>query len=236
MRKYSSQFPTWLFVTVLLSGISPALAAEETGPSPVALHEAVGDTLDAGEASRFGLFQELPTLQYALFKPAPWGGYLAHLYLSTDKGAVRRERNVPLDTWQAWQTQVAGILDGAIPPGTVWTDGLPAPLTESSPLPVYPAISFADSSTNELVEPPTRIRVWPEVPLPPFAPRSAFRDSMVAAGQYRPLAGHWYLMLEAGYKQDVTDFSEFFPGLGLIGITWGFMVDRVMPFFSMEIG
>jgi len=236
MRQSTNQYLTWLFVICLLSSISPALAVQDSAPAPVALHEAVGDTLNAGEARRFGLFQELPTLQYALFLPAPWGGYLAHLYLNTDAGPVRRERNVPVDTWQAWQAQVAGIVDGRIPRGTVWTDGLPPPPTEPAPRPVLPVITPGDSSATAPIEPPTRIRVWPEVPLPPFTPRSAFRDSVVAASQFRPLSGHWYLMLEAGYKQDVTDFSEFFPGLGLIGITWGFMVDRIMPFFSMEIG
>ena len=96
-------------------------------------------------------------------------------------------------------------------------------------------VAAPDSTPQAVAPPPDRIRVWPEVPLPANLPRALPRDSLARAG-YRPLAGRWFLMLEAGYKRNLTDFRDFFTDMGMFGITWGRMVGRLMPFFAMEVG
>ncbi|MBK7701379.1 MAG: hypothetical protein IPI34_00080 [bacterium] len=50
----------------------------------VPLHAAVGDTVDAGEAARWGLFPDVTGLTSAVFVPGPRGGFLARLQVAGD--------------------------------------------------------------------------------------------------------------------------------------------------------
>ncbi len=272
--------PGGLWLAVLLAAsVLPSTAAQARDlDEPVRLNPALGDTLSADELQRFGLYGELEKAEQAVFLLAPWGGYLARLHERTDKGMVWRERNIPSNTWLAWQQRAADILAGkpwsrtsaatllpapgapppggfaapetttlapaagvppAGPPRETGMPQSPSTLPEGPPSEVggAPAAVPAPADTGEVrLEPaPGRVRVWPEVPLPPVQPR---RRAPVdtARARYQELGGRWYLILEAGYKHDVTDFREFFTDQGMFGVSWGRMFGRLMPFFGMEIG
>ncbi len=99
---------------------------------PVALHAAVGDTLDAREAARFGLFLDVAGFQRAVFAPAPWGGFLARIW-ADDMLDGWRERNVPSADWHAWRQRVEAILEGKMPPPA--PGPAPAPMMATPPPP-----------------------------------------------------------------------------------------------------
>jgi hypothetical protein len=184
--------------------------AVPAAPVPIPLHPAVGDTLDAREASRFGLLADVTGLREAYFLTASWGGYLVRMHIVTPEGPVWRERNVPSSTWLAWRQHVDAVLAGA------------------------PVREARTDTTGTVDQGTDRIRVWPEVPLPPTLPRSALRDTTVR--DYAELSGHWFVILEGGYKRNVSDFREYFTDQGLFGICWGRLYRRMMPFFNIEFG
>ncbi len=215
-----------LCLTVLLQP-APASAANDRHPygEPVRLHPELGESLSVVEAAYFGLYTDIAGLREVTFLEAPWGGYVARLRVETEAGSVWRERNVSTSRWRAWQTRAADILAGKIPPaggvGSV-TEMATGPSAEGEVQTAQP-----DSLTD-------RIRVWPEVPLPPTLGRAVPADSVVHS--YQPLGGRWFVLLEAGLRHNVTDFNAFFTDMGMIGISWGRMFGRLMPYFSMEVG
>jgi hypothetical protein len=272
--------PSWLLLAVLLStGLLPGVASGRDLDKPVRLNPALGDTVSAADLQRFGLYGDLEEARQAVFLLAPWGGYLVHLHVKTDKGMVWRERNIPAETWLAWQQRVADILAGKPwartpaatlppPPGFAPGGGTAAPETtavapgtgvppqgpprrseggppepssprEGPPAEVggetIPEAAPADTGEVRLEPAQGRVRVWPEVPLPPKRARRRVPADTTRA-RYQELSGRWYLLLEAGYKRDVTDFREFFTDQGMFAVKWGRMFGRVMPFFGMEIG
>jgi len=204
----------WVF---LLAG--NATGAEPSAPeSPVRLHPQLADCLQAAEAARFGLFQDVEGLQAVVFYPAPWGGYLARLEVVTPAGVVWRERNVSTSTWRQWQARVAALLAGApaLPDSTA--DG----------------VAPADTLPPDIPPPADRIRVWPEVPLPPALPRVAPADTLPLAIQ--PMSGRWFVLLEVGYRHNTSEFGRYFSDEGMFALTWGRMLGRVMPFFALDVG
>jgi hypothetical protein len=228
---------------------SAGLAADQ---DPVPLHPAVGDTLEAAEAERFGLFGDVDGLESAVFFPAPWGGYLARLQLAPARETVWRERNVPSQTWRSWQTRIEGILAGTtVPEATGETPGDPGvaaaavadpaadpPAVNEEPPPSGPFVSpdavAADSAAVVLPGHRARIKVWPEVPLPPQRARVVRADSVLLG--YPELSGRWFVLLEGGYRRNISDFSNYFTDMGVLALTWGRMFGRLMPFFAMEVG
>lgn len=118
--------PAWargLFALTLAAAlVAPAAGrGEEPEPAPVALHPALGDTVSAAEAARCGLFADVAGLEAAVFRPAPWGGYLVRLRTRTGATVLWRERNVSSAAWRQWRAQVEACLAGehAPPPAVV---------------------------------------------------------------------------------------------------------------------
>jgi hypothetical protein len=212
----------------------------ESAPATVVLHPAVGDTLDAREAARFGLFGGVRDLRWVVFVPAPWGGYLARIQAVTDTGVVIRERNVSSQTWRTLRDRVEDVLAGRPPVELEPESLLFGPFTDPFPGPPAPEPVLAppDSSGAALQELPDesteQLRVWPEAPLPAILSRRALADS-VAMG-YPRISGRWFVMLEAGYKHNISDFREYFTDQGLFAVSWGRMFGRVMPFLAIEVG
>jgi len=131
-------------------------AATAAAGEPVALHAAVGESLDREEARRWGLFPDLPDLREAVFEAAPGGGFLARIRVDGPDGPRLLERNVPRAVWESWRAcldrgePVDG--EGAPPvPGAaaVWPE---APLPESAhappPLPAPADTTYPLSSSD----------------------------------------------------------------------------------------
>jgi hypothetical protein len=211
-------------LAMVLLGVPAARAQEPVDPAPaVRLHPALGDTLRPPELARLDLFQDVEGLRAVVFHPAPWGGYMARLVIGRGGALEVRERNVPSRQWQAWREQAEQILSDR-------TETPPAP---ASPAP--PAVAPAPAETDTLPPAaPTRLRVWPEVPLPPQRPRVLPADSVILS--LPSLDRHWYLLLEVGYRRNITDFREFFTDMGMLAMTTGYLYGPVMPFFAMEFG
>lgn len=128
---------------------------------PVALHAAVGDTLDAREAARFGLFLDVAGFQRAVFAPAPWGGFLARIW-ADDMLDGWRERNVPSADWHAWRQRVEAILEGKMPP--------PAPGPAPAPMMATPPPPPAGAPLDTLARTAARV-ASSDSARPPFEPQ-----------------------------------------------------------------
>ncbi len=116
----TTTIPRLLLLLLLLSAAAaPAVGApaEAARPDLVPLHPAVGDTVDAREAARWGLFPDLPGLTGVVFTLGPRGGYLARLTVAGDPPGTTRERNVPRAQWEQWRRNLdAGeTVTGAVP-------------------------------------------------------------------------------------------------------------------------
>ena len=130
--------PAALFCALLVLAIpvsGPAQPPSDAG-DPVALHAAVGDTLDGAEAARWGIYQDVDGLRRVVFRPAPWGGFLAEIVAVRDGKPVVLQRNVRRESWDAWR---ADIDRGAAVPqrplavadpdsGFVWPEAPPPPV------------------------------------------------------------------------------------------------------------
>ncbi|MDO9695839.1 MAG: hypothetical protein Q7W56_14055 [Candidatus Latescibacteria bacterium] len=121
----------------LLLLVSAALAA--AAPADVVpLHPAVGDTVDAREAARWGLFPDVPGLTGAVFAPGPRGGFLARLTVAGDPPGTTRERNVPRAQWERWRRSldageaVAGYAPAVDRESAVWPE-VPLPPVADRP-------------------------------------------------------------------------------------------------------
>jgi hypothetical protein len=219
------------FCLVCLTLVPSAIRAKDDSsrPQPVQLNPELGETLSAAEAARFGLFTEVEGLQEVVFLEAPWGGFLARLTVETATGTVWRERNISTRTWREWQQHTSDILAGRVPTRTL----APPAFSQDAAADAHAADGMApsDSLSSHLQEP---IRVWPEVPLPPTFERVVPVDSVLH--DYQSLGGRWLVLLEAGVRHNITDFRAFFTDMGMIGLSWGHMVGRLMPYFSMEVG
>jgi hypothetical protein len=53
---------------------------------------------------------------------------------------------------------------------------------------------------------------------------------------YPSLSGRWFVLLEAGYRHNISDFQEYFTDMGLLAVSWGRMYGQLMPFLAMEVG
>ena len=204
-------------LAVLPGGVAVGRAEPET---PVAFHPAIGDTLDAREAARFGLFADEPGLRAAVLLPAPWGGYLARLTLDTPAGPVTRERNVPTAMLREWRERVTRLLAAPV------VAAAPVDTAAASPAGAAPAggdslTVAADSAIAPAATPapatPARPRVWPEVPLPaprPGPPGLGLAPPVVAA----PVPARWLVTAGLGYRHCASDFNTFFTDMGQIEV------------------
>lgn len=139
---------TVLLLPLLFAAAAAASAADPAQPADlVPLHAAVGDTVDAREAARWGLFPDVTGLTSAVFVPGPRGGFLARLQVAGDPPGSYRERNVPRSQWDGWRRRLdAGeAVDGGLPEvnraTAVWPEvPLPAPAERpGGPRPGLPA-------------------------------------------------------------------------------------------------
>lgn len=233
--------------------VPSALAGKDQLPGEIVrLHPALDERLDASTAARYSLFMDVPGLQEVTFLKAPWGGYLVRLKIATDTGTVWRERNVETQTWREWQLRVVRVqagrswqddADPAVSTGSVLagdpSSGDPAVASAPAGAGTQAEVSSAGrsfpgedlSGATELSS--ERIRVWPEVPLPPITAREI---ESRAISDYQNMNGRWFVLLEAGVRHNVTDFNHFFTDMGMIAMNWGVMLGRLMPFMSMEVG
>ncbi len=206
---------------------APAEAPTWPGGPPVALHAAMGDTVDAAEAARFGILTGIDDLRWAVFLRAPWGGHVMRFALAADGGTELRERNVPATVWAAWRERIEAVLAGLPPPPRSASEALPP-----GPDEMGAAVAGADSAAGGAGPAP----VWPEAPLPPPPPAAATAG---AAAEREPeplpdLADRWYALVEVGYRRDVSDFRQFFGDMAMLGLTLGPMVGRLMPWLHLE--
>lgn len=201
---------------------------QEPEPAPVALHPALGDTVSAAEAARCGLFADVAGLEAAVFRPAPWGGYLVRLRTRAGATVLWRERNVSSAAWRQWREQVEACLAGEYSPPPA------AP-------PVVVAAAPADSAGLAAVDRPApplqHPKVWPEAPLPTPRPRPAVARDSTRVATYPPLEGRWLVAAALGYRHCLTGFREFFTDMGLFEL----MVQnrasrRLTPYFAFQIG
>jgi len=217
------------FVCLYLIPLEGRANDDPSRPQPVRLNPELGESLSAVEAAHFGLLTDVVGLQEVVFLEAPWGGYLARLKVETATGTVWRERNISTSTWREWQEHTADILAGRKPPRTSASTAVSQESVWDPPAPAD--FTSIDSLSAQPHEP---IRVWPEVPLPPTIGRVVPVDSVLH--DYQSLSGRWLVLLEAGLRHNITDFRAFFTDMGMIGLSWGHMVGRFMPYFSMEVG
>jgi hypothetical protein len=229
-------------------GIALLLAAPCSGGSrraTVPLNSSLPDTLTAADAERFGLYADVSGLSRFWFVPAPWGGYTVVLETIAD-GRVRvRERNVPRARWRQLQARVERVLEGAHPASEplsqapAWTDSAlhREPRLRSPAGNPAPEAGGHEAGTDTTTAPrtPHRIRVWPEVPLPPA--RAATRPDRAAKSLYPGFADRWLTLLEAGYRHPISSFDAFFTGMAQFGLafarTFG---ERFIPYGSFTIG
>jgi len=216
---------TALVVSVAMTA-APAHARSE--PAVVALSPSLPDTLSAADAARFGLYGDIDGLRRLWFLVAPWGGYLVRLEVAGPDGAELRERNVPRARWRAYRQQVEAVLAGqALPAGVAVGVGEPAS-GDSSPVVAVAAVGDTIWFDEE------RIRVWPEVPVPPTVPGPPIQRG---DPKYPAVGGRWVTMLEAGYQHNISTFSDFFTDMLTFGVHFGYTVsDHVMPYFSFDVG
>jgi hypothetical protein len=72
------------------------------------------------------------------------------------------------------------------------------------------------------------------VPLPP-AP--ATRPDAAPKTLYPSFSNRWLTFLEAGYRQNITSFEQFFTGMAQFGLAFGRTVgDRLVPYGSFVVG
>ena len=230
---------------VLAVAAVPA-AAREDGPAVVPFYPGLPDTLTRADAQRFGIYGDVEGLRRFWFLPAPWGGYLVRLETEGPDGVRLRERTVPRERWRQLRARAGAVLLGrAVPdttlaPAPAWVDSVLA--AEPGALPP-PATAAADSVAiaGAALDPdapsltPRRVRVWPEVPLPPPGPR---RPGAGEAGpRYPRYASRWLTLLEVGYRQNTTSFDEFFTGMVQFGLAFGYTVnERFLPYASFTVG
>ncbi len=222
----------WTAFWIVLAAAGCAAGASE--PAAIALHPAVGDTITADEAARFGLFPDLPDLRSAVLRSAPWGGYLVRLELRGADGPAVRERNVPTASWRAWRARIDRILAGgaaAAPPDASAGGGTAAAASDTA---VAAAPDPVPAPADTAVAPPARRRrVWPEAPLPERTLLPA--PASPAAAETVVISGRWLARFELGYKSSTTVFGDYFTDQAMavlqIGRTLG---DHFMPWFGFQ--
>ena len=232
-----ASLPMALAVSIVMTA-TPAHARSE--PAVVALSPSLPDTLSAADAARFGLYGDIDGLRRLWFLAAPWGGYLVRLEVVGPDGELLRERNVPRARWRAYRQQVEAVLAGrALPAETVSGARDPAAGDSSPSVPATvasdrlpPVQTAAAGDTIWFDE--DRIRVWPEVPVPPAVPGPPIQEQ---DPKYPAAGGRWVTMLEAGYQHNASTFSDFFTDMLTFGVYFGYTVsDHVMPYFSFDVG
>jgi hypothetical protein len=203
-----------LLVAVAAAPGTAAAASVPPGYEVVPLAPGLPDTLSAADAARFGLYDDVAGLRRLWFLTAPWGGFQVRMEVEGADGADRsvlRERNVARARWRRYRRQVAIVRSGGVLPAPAATDA-------------GDTIRFdAD-----------RLRVWPEVPLPPPVPGPPIP---AAVSSYPAVGGRWVTMLEAGYQHNVSSFDDFFSGMITFGVLFGYTVsDHLLPYFGFDIG
>jgi len=216
----------------LLACLVIAAGVRAAVPAPVALHPAVGDTLDAREAARFGLLADEPGLQWAVVVPAPWGGYIVRLAVTTPSGAVTRERNLPTSQLRAWRAGIDAAVTGAVVP----TDG--AAVAPGAVVVVDTLAAAPDTVRGPAPDlPPRRVPVWPEVPLPAGRPRPPGLDGIGRDGVAPVAPARWLVSTGLGYRHCASDFGRFFTDMGLLEIAVTRRLGRsFIPYAAFQYG
>lgn len=224
-----------------LACLALAGAALAADPAPVALHPAIGDTLDAREAARYALFADEPGLRWAVVVPAPWGGYIVRLALATPSGEVLRERNLPTAQLRAWRARVDDLIAGravAADGAAVAPDGAAAAIADSLAAPADSLAAAADTLRLPQPAPPSRrVPVWPEVPLPPGRPRPPGLDGPGPDGASPPAPARWLVATGLGYRHCGSDFGRFFTDMGLLELAVTHRLGRsFIPYAAFQYG
>ncbi len=234
-----------------MAGVAALFAALAVGAAvgraesdaPIAIHSAIGDTLDAREAARFGLFADEPGLRTAVLLPALWGGYLARLTLDTPAGPVTRERNVPTAMLREWRERVTRLLEA---PAATATPAVAVAVVDTTAVPPAGAApAGGDSLTvaaDSLAAPApapalfARPRVWPEVPLPASRP-SPPGLGIVPPGATAPVVARWLVTAGLGYRHCGSDFNRFFTDMGQIEVAVTHRIGRTFqPYAAFVYG
>jgi hypothetical protein len=219
-----------LLVCLVIAG---GVRAAAPAAAPVALHQAVGDTLDAREAARFGLFADEPGLRWAVVLPAPWGGTIVRLSLATLSGTVIRERNLPTARLRAWRSRIDAVIAGGAvaPDSTAFAPGAVVAVGDTL---------AAATDTLGAVAPRVVARhvpVWPEVPLPPARPRPPGLDGIGPGGAVPAAPARWLVATGIGYRHCGSDFGRFFTDMGLIEIAVTHRLGRSFsPYAAFQYG
>lgn len=158
---------------------SPALAS---GKGIVPLSPAVGDTVSAAEAERWGLFPDVSGLRWAVFVPGNSGGFTARLSVAGDPPGAVRERYIPREVWEEWRRRMdAGErVTAAKPPAA--PDG------------VWPEVPL----------PPP-----PEKPANPPAGAPG-EGGPPGEGPHHGPSGRWLFVVDLGVKHPTTRFRDYF--------------------------
>jgi hypothetical protein len=235
-----------------VAGVAALFAALAVGAAvgraesdaPIAIHPAIGDTLDAREAARFGLFADEPGLRAAVLLPAPWGGYLARLTLDTPTGPVTRERNVRTAMLREWRERMTRLLEA---PAATVTPAVEVAVADTTAVPPPGAPAGGDSLTvaaDSLAAPApapapalfARPRVWPEVPLPASRPAPPGLG-IVPPGATAPVAARWLVTAGLGYRHCGSAFNRFFTDMGQIEVAVTHRIGRTFqPYAAFVYG
>jgi hypothetical protein len=142
-------------------------------------------------------------------------------------GVSLRERNVPRDQWRAYRVRADAVLSGHPLPAT----GAAAVGAKSTEAASSGSLS-ADGDTIRFAE--DRLRVWPEVPVPPGIPAPPVEKR---EPRYPSVGGRWVTLLEAGYQRNFSSFRDFFTDMLTFGVYFGkTLSDHIMPYFAFDVG
>jgi len=114
-------------IMILIICLLPGAGRAEPEERVLVLHPAVGEVVDADEAARWGLFDDVPGLRQIVFVRTAAGVLTARITVAGDQGVVLRERNVPAKVWEAWRADLAAgdVVSASLPQppeGLVWPE------------------------------------------------------------------------------------------------------------------
>lgn len=207
-------FPATLcLILALLTGAAGGAVGVPPPETPaVRLHPDLPEILERELIARLALFPDVPHLVRVRFGQAPWGAVLARLEVDDPAAGPRVfVRSLSAESWLALQGRAAALLHGTEPP----------------PMPRRPEPPAHD--------PLATVRSWPETPPPPTAPHRA-RTAAAATGR-APVSHAWLALVEAGVRQNVSGFNDYFTPMGQVGLSFGYGVtEHFVPQLGFQAG